>query len=125
VVSRHDPEACKGDARNEPNLLTAQELGAVLAALPIRWRTLATLMAWTGLRFGEASAIRWEDIDETRGAIRVRPARGEPFDEDRQDANRSPGPGACCAPFRAPQGAPQGNTQASRKGGSFRRRLVA
>jgi integrase len=29
-------------------------------------------MAWTGLRFGEASALRWEDIDEEKGAIRVR-----------------------------------------------------
>jgi integrase len=69
-VSAPKPLSCYTD--EEPNLLSGKELSAILAALPLRWRTLATLMAWTGLRFGEASALKWEDIDEEKGAIRVR-----------------------------------------------------
>lgn len=55
-----------------PNLLTAEQLAAVLAAVPARWRTLVELMAFTGLRWGEASGLRWGDVDELQGIIRVR-----------------------------------------------------
>jgi integrase len=56
----------------EPNLLSAEELQRVLVELPKRWKALATIMAWTGLRFGEATALRWEDVDTDKGLIRVR-----------------------------------------------------
>lgn len=46
-----------------PNLLTAPQLAQVLGAVPPRWRSLVTLMATTGLRWGEASALRWEDLE--------------------------------------------------------------
>lgn len=55
-----------------PNLLTAEQLAAVLAAVPPRWRTLVELMAFTGLRWGEASGLRWSDVDERQGIVRVR-----------------------------------------------------
>ena len=41
---------------------------------PRAWALVATL-AWTGLRFGEASALRWEDVDLDAGILRVRRAQ--------------------------------------------------
>jgi integrase len=38
------------------------------------WALVAT-MAWTGLRFGEASALEWQDVDLDAGTIRVRRAQ--------------------------------------------------
>ncbi len=61
-----------------PNILSAQELGCVLDAIkqltPQHYPLVATL-AFTGLRFGEASALRWDDIDEAAGLIRIRRAQ--------------------------------------------------
>lgn len=37
------------------------------------WALVAT-MAWTGLRFGEATALEWRDVDLDAGTIRVRRA---------------------------------------------------
>src|SRR5690606_31766276 len=38
------------------------------------WALVAT-MAWTGLRFGEASALEWQDVDLDACTIRVRRAQ--------------------------------------------------
>lgn len=35
----------------------------MLARVPPQWRLLVTLMAFTGMRWGEASALRWGDIN--------------------------------------------------------------
>ena len=43
--------------------LTPPEFGALRAALPERWHSFATVLAGTGLRFGEAVALTVEDID--------------------------------------------------------------
>ena len=55
----------KWDDEN-PNILSAQELGRVLGS--VKEKTphypLVVTLAFTGLRFGGASALRWEDIDE-------------------------------------------------------------
>lgn len=60
-----------------PNILSAEELGRVLdwvkAKAPQHYPLVATL-ALTGLRIGEASALKWEDIEEEAGLIRVRRA---------------------------------------------------
>src|SRR5215510_4440501 len=39
------------------------------------WYPLAAAMAWTGLRFGEATALEWDDLDEQQNIIRVRRAQ--------------------------------------------------
>ena len=61
-----------------PNILTALELGRLLEAVkqvaPQHYPLVATL-AFTGLRFGEASALQWGDIDEEAGLIRIRRAQ--------------------------------------------------
>lgn len=38
------------------------------------WALVAT-MAWTGMRFGEASALEWRDVDLDAGTIRIRRAQ--------------------------------------------------
>lgn len=76
------PPAVNKYTDDNPNLLTQAQLGAVLAAVPRRWLALVTLSAFTGLRWGEVSALRWSDIDEAAGSIKVRRAnwRGEIVD---------------------------------------------
>jgi integrase len=62
----------------EPNLLTAAELGCVLKVFRDRepqHYPLAATLALTGLRYGEATALRWGDLDEAAGLIRVRRAQ--------------------------------------------------
>ena len=57
-----------------PNALTPEQLATFLATArekyPRQYAFLATL-AFTGLRFCHASALRWEDIDEDAKVIRV------------------------------------------------------
>lgn len=74
--------ACQGVERpvpvshytdDEPNLLSADELRRVLAALKgSPWEPLILTMVLTGLRFGEATALQWGDLDPNAGTIRVR-----------------------------------------------------
>lgn len=54
-----------------PNLLTPSQWLLVLAHVRTRWLGLLTFMMTTGVRFGEASALRWEDID-VDGVARIR-----------------------------------------------------
>lgn len=71
-ADRVRPPPVASYTEERPNLLGAAQLGLVLGAVPARWRTLVGLMALTGLRWGEASALRWEDLDDGAGVIRVR-----------------------------------------------------
>lgn len=57
------------------DLLTGAELGALLEHVHERWRPLFALLAYTAMRVGEATALRWEDIDESANVIRVRRAQ--------------------------------------------------
>ncbi len=52
----------EGYSEDDPNLLTAAELARVLEAVPESWRALASVLAFTGLRWGEATALHWEDV---------------------------------------------------------------
>lgn len=65
---RHSPD-------DDPNLLAPEELGKVLDSFRLTEPgdyPLALTLALTGLRFGEASALRWSDIrGEEEGLIRV------------------------------------------------------
>ena len=66
------------DDRADSKVLTASELAAVLSAIrscaPQHYPLVLTL-ALTGCRFGEATALRWTDIDEIAGVIRIRRAQ--------------------------------------------------
>ena len=52
--------------------LSEPELAALLDALPERPRFLFTFLAQTGLRIGEATELRWRDIDLGRKRLEVR-----------------------------------------------------
>jgi integrase len=60
------------EARHRDNVLTADELAKVLGAIEPEWRAAVLLLATTALRWGELSALKWEDVDEGEGVIRVR-----------------------------------------------------
>lgn len=85
----HDPvERVSGvrDKRSreekDSNRLTADELGRVLTKareLQPQWHALFAALALTGARWGAVSALRWSDVDLTKGEIVFRRAqwRGE------------------------------------------------
>jgi integrase len=52
--------------------MSLAETEATIAALrPEHWRDLAEVIVLTGLRIGEALALRWEDVDPAACRIRV------------------------------------------------------
>jgi integrase len=62
-----------------PNLLKEPKQLAVLLEgfkeHEAEWYPLASALAWTGLRWGEATALEWPDLDEQVGLIYVRRAQ--------------------------------------------------
>jgi integrase len=57
------------------NMLSADEMGrflSVLCDVYPKWYAFAFTQFVTATRFGEVSALRWEDIDEARGVIVIR-----------------------------------------------------
>jgi integrase len=54
--------------------MTREELGLVLAALPVEWRSFFTFLGQTGLRISEAVGLQWQDVElgTTRPHIKVR-----------------------------------------------------
>lgn len=67
------PEAPLDDGR-EPNALSPEQLAEFLTAMRTHYPqhyALVVLLAYTGLRWCHASALRWEDFDEEAGIIRV------------------------------------------------------
>lgn len=60
---------------DDGNCLSPTELARVLEearrVVP-QWHPFFATLAMTGMRFGEATALRWPDIDEHAGVIRVR-----------------------------------------------------
>lgn len=60
--------------QHELELITTQQLGKIIAALGPRYQPLVLLLAATGMRWGEATALTWRDIDAGAARIRVRKA---------------------------------------------------
>ncbi len=57
-----------------PNSLTAEQLAEFLTAMRKHYPqhyALVMLLAYTGLRWCHASALRWEDFDEQAGVLRI------------------------------------------------------
>jgi integrase len=62
---------------NATKVLSAGDLGRLLEAMREHtptWYPLALVLATTGMRFGEASALKWSDVDDDARVIRVRRA---------------------------------------------------
>lgn len=83
-LERNPTKRVKLPKRSEPaarNTLTSDELGRFLSAMQSRYPqhlAITCLLAFTGLRFCHASALRWSDWDEKENVIRVqrKQARG-------------------------------------------------
>lgn len=59
--------------RQEAKHMTTAQVKAVLdAAATSRYHSALTLIAGTGMRRGEALALHWDDIDLTKGIVRIR-----------------------------------------------------
>lgn len=62
-VARYDDE--------HTNLLTPDQAERVIAHVPERWLALVLFLVSTGARFGEASALHWEDVDVDAGVAKL------------------------------------------------------
>jgi integrase len=58
-------------ARRHPRFLDPSEISSIAEEIPERYRALVYLLAYGGLRIGEASALRVRNLDLTRGIIMV------------------------------------------------------
>jgi integrase len=68
-----------GYTEERPNMLTAPQLAALLGAIPRQWSAIVYLLATTGLRWGEASALAWGDIALDQEPVQWPPDR-RPWD---------------------------------------------
>ena len=78
-VSIYPDKRRKAVERKGPeNMLSAEEMGGFLGELRARfpqWYALAFTQFALARRFGEVSALRWEDIDEEGGVVTIRRAQ--------------------------------------------------
>lgn len=68
------PKAGRTPQRRELDLLTVDELDAVVEGMPDRYRAAVLVAAWGGLRFGELTELRRKDVTGGGEVIRVRRA---------------------------------------------------
>jgi len=59
-------------AKEAPHLTSTQVADLLRAAEDTRYAPLFALLAYTGLRRGEALALQWSDVDLEKGLLRVR-----------------------------------------------------
>lgn len=78
LIDRDPARNLKPPAVKEPEnrFLTHEEFSRVLQACPEWLKPIVELSVATGLRRGEIVKLKWNDIDEQVGAIRVRPSSG-------------------------------------------------
>lgn len=74
-----------------PNLLSPQQAALVLALVPRQWLGLVLFLMTSGLRFGEVSALRWEDVDVDAGVARIEYSnyRGQRVDVKTDSSHRT------------------------------------
>lgn len=71
-TDRVRPPRCRMYSHDRPNRFTAAQMRYVLSRLPRRWVPLTLLLITTGIRWGEATALHWEDLDLDRGVAKIR-----------------------------------------------------
>jgi integrase len=62
----------RADVKRDPQVLSLPELLALADAMPEQQRALTLLCGFCGLRFGEAVALRRDDVDLTAGLVHIR-----------------------------------------------------
>lgn len=63
------------EPKTEVDPLDPQEVAAFLAACPGWWQPYFTVAFFTGLRPNEAAALKWGDVDWSRGGFRIHAGR--------------------------------------------------
>jgi integrase len=63
------------EPRSDVDPFAPEEVASFLAACPVHWRPYFTVAFWTGLRPGELAALKWGDVELSRGSLRVRAGR--------------------------------------------------
>ncbi len=63
------------EPKAEVDPLDPEEVTAFLAVCPAWWRPYFTVAFWTGARPNELAALRWGDVDGSRGIVRIRAGR--------------------------------------------------
>jgi len=66
------PTVREDETEERTKALTEKELRALVLAAPKEWKLLVRFLAATGLRLGEALAVRWDDVDLGRQRVKVR-----------------------------------------------------
>lgn len=63
----------------EPDVvpLSVEQMMAMEANAPVRFRAMIHLGCWAGLRWGELAALRWDDVDLEAGVITVSRSMGQ------------------------------------------------
>lgn len=72
VARQGDGELRQKEPKRRKKVLTAEQLRAFVFACEPKWQPLIGLMAFAGLRHGEAVALRGDDIDLEAGTLTVR-----------------------------------------------------
>lgn len=70
-VSAVEPPQVRKMTTNYLRADAARKLFAVFPSVAPQWNAMLYLLTFTALRWGEASALRWEDLDHENGVIRV------------------------------------------------------
>jgi integrase len=70
------PPRVRRYTEDDPNLLTPDQAARVLARVPRHWIGLVFLLMTTGLRIGEATALRWGDLRHDVARVRRGNDRG-------------------------------------------------
>jgi integrase len=70
------PPRVRRYTEDDPNLLTPEQAGRVLARIPRQWIALVFFLMTTGLRIGEATALQWGDLRADVARIRRSNDRG-------------------------------------------------
>jgi integrase len=63
------------EPRTEIDPLDPHEIGVFLSTCPGWWRPYFTVSFWTGARPNELAALKWDDVDWTHVAFRIRAGR--------------------------------------------------
>lgn len=72
-----------------PNLLTPEQAAAMLLKVPPQWLGLVVFAITTGVRIGEATALRWDDLETGYARIRRGNDRGNETDVKNKSSRRT------------------------------------
>jgi len=70
ALDREPPRVCKATS-NYLRAEQARKLFEVFPSVAPQWNAMLYLLTFTALRWGEASALSWQDLDDDAGVIRV------------------------------------------------------